>query len=199
VTGQIKEYGLVEGHQQDERLVVATDASVNDTHVAIAYVSSQGHYGMRAHPYSLHLMSGKHRSTVNELRAVMDALENLVDETDRKPIRVLTDSEDALSYLTRWKEGEEDMPPGYSLRSRSQGGVATLVALQRKVRRLQELSFRLVLGHTGHPLNETADSLAKLGLRYSTGKVKGDVVRRHAPQWAALAVGDFSRYTAETM
>lgn len=186
-------YGQADGHWPEGRLVVATDTSVNDEHVSLAYVSDQGHFGVFSHPYPQHLMSGRHRSTVNELRAVMEALENLVDETDRRPIRILTDSKDALSCLQEWKRGESAMPAGYSMRSRTQGTVPTLVALSRKVRRLQEISFRLVPGHTGHPLNEAADSLAKLGLRQKKGVVSQGVVHRFAPQWAARAADDFAR------
>lgn len=191
----IKNYGRAEVHQPEGRLVVATDTSVNVTHVAVAYVSSHGHYGLHTHPYPQHLMTDlRHRSTVNELRAIMDALKHIVDESDRRPIRVLTDSEDALGYLRAWKRGDDTMPPGYCLRVRSQGRVPTLVALSRKVSRLQEISFRLVPGHTGHPLNETADSLAKLGLRFSKGMVEKAVVGRLAPQWAARAASDFAAY-----
>lgn len=51
------------------------------------------------------------------------------------------------------------------------------------------ISFRRVYGHAGHPLNETADSLAKLGLRYTRGWTDKDQARELSSQWARRAVG----------
>jgi ribonuclease HI len=106
---------------RDRRIVVATDASVCENGAALAYASSHGHYGLNAHPYPA-TMSGPARSTVCELRAILMALEAVLDEAAKMPVRVLTDSEAALSFLRKWKQGGADMPHGYSTYLRSSGG-----------------------------------------------------------------------------
>jgi hypothetical protein len=56
------------------------------------------------------------------------------------------------------------------------------------------LSFRLVRGHNGHPLNETADSLAKLGLRHGRAVIKTDDAKRLAPLWAQRGHADYMNF-----
>lgn len=187
-----REDGRIDGIRAPERrITVATDASVYEgPGVALAYASSHGHYGLHAHPYPKY-MSGSGRSTVCELRAVLIALEAVFRVQEQVPVRVLTDSEDALHFLRRWRQGDDCMPAGYSTFLRSSGTQSSLVTLSRKVQRHQMISFRLVTGHTGHPLNETADSLAKLGLRHGRGQAETKDVKRLVPMWAERGHADY--------
>ncbi|MCP9209699.1 ribonuclease HI [Streptomyces cucumeris] len=177
------------GGAATRRIIVATDAAVADRHMAMAYVASDGRYGLSFHPYQGHI-SGTHRTDVAELRAIMFALERVFDGRESRPVRVLTDSRNALAYVTDWKAGEDRMPPGYDIGLRSRGLQPTLIALSRKVLRHQMITVRLVRGHAGHPLNETADSLAKLGLRTLRGWCGTTEARSLAHQWVTRGLLD---------
>ena len=54
-------------------------------------------------------------------------------------------------------------------------------------------TVRKVRGHTGHTLNEAADSLAHLGLRYKTryGVTTVDQLRASAAECAAKRLSDY--------
>lgn len=59
------------------------------------------------------------------------------------------------------------MPDGYDLRPRKQGA-PTLVRLAERVAALPALRVEHVKAHSGHPLNEAADSLASIARRRLT-------------------------------
>ncbi|MGA5598490.1 ribonuclease HI [Streptomyces cellulosae] len=189
---QLGHHGTAEGHQHPGRLTIATDGACDSTRVGSGYVSSAGHYGLRGHPYPDDLAE-QHRVVVTELRAVHHALERLLNEIPRTtPIRVLLDSAEALSLIKEWTKGGDRMPEGYR-QWRYSGNTPTLYLLRNVVTHTPTLSFRHQRGHVGHPLNEAADSLAKLALRYSRGMVEMEAVRRLAPQWAHHAATDFAQ------
>lgn len=176
-------HGRATSASPERKITIATDAAVDQTKVAMGYLTSHGHYGLSVHPYP-DTLSGTARTDVAELRAVMFALNEVFDEESRPPVRLLTDSRDALSYLTEWRQGGDRMPPGYDTALRSGGTPSTLVILSRKMRRHQMITARLLKGHAGHPLNETADSLAKLGLRTTRGWNGARQARGLASAWA---------------
>lgn len=60
------------------------------------------------------------------------------------------------------------MPEGYDLRPRRHGP-PTLVRLAGRVAAWPALRTEHVRAHTGHPLNETADSLASMARRRTEG------------------------------
>lgn len=181
----------------DRRVTVATDASLYDagTGVALAYVSSHGHYGLSVHTYPK-VISPAGRSTVCELRAIQQALDRVFNEETRAPVQVLTDSKDALRFLEDWKQGGDRMPAGYNAAYRLSGAKPSLVVLSHKVHKHPMISFRLVVGHSGHPLNETADSMAKLGLRFGRGQIDRKDVRRLVPMWAERGHADYVKSLA---
>lgn len=190
-------HGKIDVEVTDRRTIVATDASLwaERDGVALAYVTSHGHYGLSAHPYP-QVISGQDRITTCELRAILLSLEHVFDDASREPVRVLTDNQAALEYIAHWRTGGDRMPANYGNWLRSTGTQPSLVALSRKVRRHQVISFRKVAAHSGHPLNETADSLAKLGLRHGRRQIDGDDVRRLAPLWAARGHDDYVKSLA---
>lgn len=147
-----------------DHLVAATDASVKGHAVGIAYVVSDGQYGLRGRRVGRLDPSGPSLALVNELRAVELLLSSFVSVPQQ--LTVLVDSSVALSYLERWQDGETGvMPDGYSLRPRFGGSQPSLVRLAERVASLPRVSFRHVKAHAGHPLNEAADALSSMACR----------------------------------
>lgn len=165
-------------------ILIATDGAVDQTRVAGAYLATSGHYGARAHPYPPET-SGPARVTVAELRAILWALQAVTATVGpSRPITVVTDSTDALRFLDSWQAGGTRMPDGYKTSYRGSGNRPALLDLQQIVEYTPGLTFAHVKGHAGHPLNEAADSLAKLALRCSKGTVDKRCAADLAPKWA---------------
>ncbi|MET8129007.1 hypothetical protein [Streptomyces sp. NPDC005231] len=102
---------------------------------------------------------------VTELRAVYWGLKAVLHAHPGRTIEVRVDNLQALRHLHSWQQGGTDMPEGYDTHLRSQGRQPTLVKLQLLAEHTPHLTFVHEKAHAGHPLNEAADSLAKLGLR----------------------------------
>ncbi|MFJ8677310.1 RNase H family protein [Streptomyces sp. NPDC093589] len=173
-------------------LLLATDASIADGHVSAGYIATSGHAGLHAHRYPRYLADAGARTAVGELRAVDLGLRAVLAEHPGRPVEVLVDSMAALRFLQNWHSGGCTMPAGYSTATRSQGAAPTLVKLCRRVQEAGHLlSFGHEKAHAGHPLNETADSLAKLGLRTLRGAVPRTELPRLVTLWAERALADF--------
>jgi ribonuclease HI len=183
---QIKAYGTVPA--QRGPVVLATDAAVEPQRIGGGFLATSGHYGVRAHPYSSEI-SGPSRVVVAELRAVLWGLQQ-VTQVVTGPVMVLIDSTDAIRYLTLWAGGATDLPDGYDT-WRPSGNASSLERLQALVQGRPGLAFKHEKGHAGHALNEAADSLAKLGLRASCGKVAKAEVARLAEFYAAQRLRDY--------
>jgi ribonuclease HI len=128
---------------------------------------------------------------VTELRAVFWGLRPVLAAYPGHPVEVRVDSMEALGRLRSWRQGGTGMPEGYDTRLRSQGRTPTLARLQMLVEYTPNLTFVHEKAHVGNPLNEAADSLAKLGLRAVGGKVPVDRIPRLVPLWATGALGDY--------
>ncbi|WP_431983801.1 RNase H family protein [Streptomyces qinglanensis] len=164
-------------------LILATDASIAAEHVSSGYIATSGHGGLHAHRYPRHLADPKARTAVGELRAVDCGLRAVLAAHPGQPVEVRVDSMAALHFLRNWHSGGTRMPDGYSTAARAQGGAPTLVKLCHRVQQAAPLlTFVHEKAHVGHPLNEVADSLAKLGLR----TLRGDVPRGELPRLVAL-------------
>lgn len=174
-------------------IVLATDASVAADRVGSGYVATSGQTGLRAHEYPRHLVRSRSRVVVTELRAVHQGLRAVLHAHPGRAVEVRVDNMQALSYLARWRRGSTDMPEGYGTRLRSQGRRPSLLQLQMLVEYTPSLTFVHEKAHAGHPLNEAADSLAKLGLRCVRGTVPKEELPRLVPVWAAGALAEYRR------
>ena len=99
----------------------------------------------------------------------------------------------ALELLHEWQGGGYRMPDGYETRLRSQGRRPSLVKLQMYAEYTPSLAFIHEKAHVGNPLNEAADSLAKLGLRCVRGMVPTAEIPRLVPLWASGALAEYRR------
>lgn len=123
-------------------LTVATDASAsrNRRGLGIAFVSEDGRHGQTYVSSSANIHHG-------ELRAVELALSSLPGR-----LRILTDSQATISWVS-----DPSSAPSHALQ-RLAGRVASTV-------NKRGCQLEWVRGHSGHPLNETADRLAMAARR----------------------------------
>ena len=157
-------HGQVRRWAGQARPIAATDAGWNWQRASggMGYLVSDGHWGMRGWRTNRRDPTGHSKVLVTELRAIEFMLARLAPE----PLTVLVDSTSALHHLRLWQQGAVDvMPAGYDLRARHGGRKPTLVRLAARLAGRSDLTFRHVKGHSGHLLNEAADSLAKIARR----------------------------------
>lgn len=144
--------------------VAATGASWKDRRAGIAYVVSDGRFGLRGRISSRLDPTGPARVLINELRAVEFLLSDPALGTE--PVTVLVDSTGALSYLQLWRNGDTDsLPPGHDLRRHTRRDRLTLVALAERVAALPHVTFQHVGGHAGRLLVEAATALSGMARR----------------------------------
>lgn len=137
-----------------------------------AYLSTNGLYGLGTAivPGSV---VGDQRALQAELRAIAAALQAVGTE---HPVTVLTDSRSAIDFMTLWRDGHDVMPGGYNT-ARAGGRESTLGRLARRAQEGgDQITMLWVRGHTGHPLNEGADALAKMARAWSVGRLERETV-----------------------
>jgi len=159
-------HGKVKGFEGKGPLIAATDASYKARTAGIAYVISDGRWGLRQWAAQPRLdPTGPSRVLIAELRAVA-----LLVEAPAGPraAGLLVDSVNAIKYLRAWQAGDaQRMPDGYSLRPRwgHPTAMPTLARLAQIMAANPHLLLEHVPAHTGHPLNEAVDALASLARR----------------------------------
>lgn len=154
-----------------------------------SYITTGGLYGLGTAIVPGRIV-GDQRALQAELRAIAAALQVVGAQ---RPVTVLTDSRDAISFMTLWRDGHDVMPGGYNT-ERAGGRESTLARLARLARESGDrITMCWVRGHTGHPLNEAADALAKMARAWSTGRLDRDTVAREAE---IIVLGALGRYAA---
>lgn len=152
-----------------------------------AYLTTDGRYGLGTSTVPGKIV-GYQRPTQAELRAIWWAL---VHTPRSHPVRIVTDSLDAVELMAAWRDGEMLMPEGYTT-ERSSGREATLVQLAKLVHEDGDrITVEKVRSHTGHPLNEGADALAKMARALAVGRLTKDVVAGDARR---AVLGALTRY-----
>lgn len=108
-------------------------------------------------------ISGGEANTTNNRMELIAAIEGLraIDDSERRRVRLVSDSEYVLKGLTEWitgwiknnwRRGKKAAAPPV----KNADLWKTLYALSQK----HDMSYEHVRGHTGHPENEECDQLA---------------------------------------
>lgn len=170
-------------------ITVATDGSIRRSYAGIGWLASSGAHGMSGYVSSSKRV-GVDPVLVAELAAIGAAVRGL----PRHRLTVLSDSRAAIAMVNRWTLGEFVTPADYP--ETDSKSVWNLAAIQRRVYADRtRITLRWVHGHTGEPLNEGADALARLASRYRRGDqdLNEDEYRRRAAGIAEGFAAEFRR------
>lgn len=153
-----------------------------------AYLATNGCYGLGTTIVPGTIV-GEQRWLQAELRAIAAGLHAVADE---HPVRILSDCQDALKFITLWRGGYDVWPGGYNP-ERAGGRESTLGRLARRIREAGDLiTAEWVPGHTGHPLNEAADALAKMARAWATDRMDKTTVANHSRRIVLESLGRYA-------
>ncbi len=170
-------------------VTVATDGSVRQQHAGFGWLTSSGDYGLAGYRSSSKRV-GTEPVLVAELRAIGAAVSAL----PRHHLTVLSDSQHAIAMVNGWKRGQPAMPAEYPAEQPAREHC--LYAARRRIYAERDrIEIRWVPGHSGVPLNEGADALARLGSRYRRGDadLDDDECHRRAAGIAQAFAAEFCR------
>ncbi len=202
----VNKKGAVPAPNPTGPLVVAADAAVNPTRgiYGTGHLATNGMWGLTATKFDGR-EGPESVNIVYDLVAIYNALLHLTryptTVPDDTPIHILTDSEYAKQLLNTWtgrsahlRDGEaptRQFPPGYISSDR----LATpplLVKLRALIQAdADRYTWEWVAGHDGHPLNEFADSAAKLAMRVAGRSESASSTKTLPPQWAETRLADW--------
>jgi ribonuclease HI len=184
----MSQFGSVQVERSQDPITVAADAAVNPARgvYGAAFLATNGGYGLVLR--AIDRRDGTDITTVGELKAVSYALQRM----PRSPnLRVLSDSRSAVAMLRHWQNGGESYPDGYQLSMRDTG-VPRLIETRKTILAAPgRFEFVWVPGHDGHPLNEFADSAAKLAMRVGTHDAERADAKKLPQIWAATRLADW--------
>jgi ribonuclease HI len=170
-------------------LTVATDGSVRGSVTGFGWLASDGQFGLQGFPQRRTVR--RKLVLISELLATGDAVGKLRD----RPLTLVSDSTSAIQMVTRWMNGDDVLPPGYTT-ERADGKPAGLVTAWRLIHAQRDrITPVWVKGHQGEPLNEGADALARLARRYAAGPcdLRRDEYHRRAESLAEAFSKEFRR------
>ncbi|WP_367576214.1 RNase H family protein [Mycobacteroides abscessus] len=168
--------------------------SVRKTSLGCGWLADSGAFGLRGFQHS-NRMHGGSKVLISELRGIDEALRRL---GRHEHITLFTDCQAAIAMANAWQRGEQVMPGGY-ITELGEGEEAELVSAFRRIHRLRErVEIRWVRSHSGEPLNEGADALARLASRYMRGDsgLSRQEYRQRAAALAEAFAGAFCATTA---
>lgn len=162
---------------------VATDASYRHGLVAWAWVSEHGGWSLRVRQQPRILRSGL--VSMAELAALYMALQHHDARSRSTPLTLHSDSETALDWGRRWLAGDVALPEFDHL------GLWSRRCIGRLSVEPKPTTLVWVRGHDGHPLNEAADAIARLGTRMAVDQLtKAQVAERATGVAQAFAAAD---------
>ena len=188
--------GRVRQPQTDAPAVFYTDGSVSRRQIGgrlgwitgWGYIAVDGRYGCGKYPQ----FTGKTGNDVvvtTELRGVWHAVGEVLADG---PVTVIIDSTHAADVLRKWQAGDTTMPGGYT---GSRRRVPTLELLRQAIAAHPgHLTVQHVKGHAGNVLNEAADTLAQLGMRWARDNLTSDDVVHRAEGVAGGFLDDYRRH-----
>jgi ribonuclease HI len=145
-------------------LTVATDGSVRGSFTGLGWLACNGEFGLLGFRHS-RTQVRKMRVLISELLAIGDTVRKL----QHRPLTLIIDSMSAIRMVTRWMNGDDVLPPGYTT-ERANGKPGGLVAARQLIyQQRNRITAVWVKGHQGEALNEGADALARLARRYAAG------------------------------
>ncbi|RYC05669.1 RNase H family protein [Nocardioides zhouii] len=147
-------------------LTVATDGSATRGRIGWGWLAEDGRHGHGTEtPWTRSCVRRRH-PVLAELRAISEAITAL----PHRDLVIRTDCRQAISLITEWIGGGDRLPDGYIATHHTAVKRAGLLWTQEQVRKeAPRLDIGWVRGHAGDPLNEGADSLAKLARRAAEG------------------------------
>lgn len=159
-------------------LVVATDGSATRGRVGWGWLAEDGRHGYGTARPSVRQCARRRHPVLAELRAISAAIASL----PHRHLVIRTDCRHAISLVEEWILRGDRLPDGYVATHHTAVKRGGLVWMQEQVRKERpRLDIGWVRGHAGDPLNEGADSLAKLARRGAEGTwgfTADDVPRR---------------------
>lgn len=152
------------------------------------YLTTGGQYGLGTSIVPGTIV-GDQRWLQAELRAMAAALQAI---DDGRQVTVLSDCKDAISFMDLWRDGHEVFPRGYDT-ERAGGRESTLSRLARRALEGRDrIRVHWVPGHAGHPLNEAADSLARLARGWATDRIDKEATAGRARLIVLAGLGRYA-------
>lgn len=159
-------------------LTVATDGSATRGRIGWGWLAEDGLHGHGTETPSVRQCARRRHPVLAELRAISQAISAL----PQRDLLIRTDCRAAVSLVEEWAVGGVRLPDGYVATHHTAVKRGGLLWMQEQVREeAPRLDIGWVRGHAGDPLNEGADSLAKLARRGAEGTwgfTADDVPRR---------------------
>lgn len=151
------------------------------------YLATDGRYGCGKYPqFVTKGGTDKTVTTVTDLRAIWHAI---CTELTTTSVTVVTDGEDAATTIDAWRAGSTRMPAGYTGSTRK---VPTLEKLRLAIAANPgRITIQHVQGHAGDVLNEGADTLAMIGMRWARDNLPADNIRTRAENIAGGFLADY--------